>query len=91
MKQIFICETCGHQYNSDVEAVACENAHIAEAERKEKLSKEKNERRNAIAKMIIEYEKDYNETYIGNCLSSEDSIDELMARLFGCKRRGHLG
>ena len=41
MKQIFICETCGRQCSSDAEAIACENAHIAEAERKEKLAKEK--------------------------------------------------
>lgn len=91
MKQYFICETCGKKYDSDKEALACEAYHVEENERVERLKKEKNDRRAAIRKMVEEYEKDYNEIYIGSSFSKSDSLENLLNELFGVGRKSHLG
>ena len=89
MKEIFVCEYCGEQYIDKNKAIACEKAHVAEAEKQERLAKEKQARRNAIGKMLEEYQKDYNEPY--SDVTILKGLDSLYEIIYGKKRNGHLG
>lgn len=89
MKEIFICEYCGEHYPDKNKALACEKAHEVEAEKRARLAKEKQARRNAIGKMLEEYQKDYNEPYSDVTILKD--LDGLYEIIYGKKRNGHLG
>lgn len=86
MKKIYICDVCGKQYNTETDAVACEEKHKVEQEKARKLKEERGVREAEIQKdlralneKIRKYNEDYG-TYRGKLYP--DSLAGLITLLF---------
>lgn len=61
MKVYYYCEKCGKSFDSEKEALNCENEHKIKEEKRKKLEKEKKSRLEAINELLNSYVQDYNE------------------------------
>lgn len=70
MKKYFVCEQCNANYENEAEAIACEEKHLIQKQKREKMLKEQEvrkkeviEARKTYIELLYAYRKDYETHY----------------------------
>lgn len=85
-KVVYVCSDCGKSYDNEAKALACEEAHASERQRKEKLQAEKEARLEAIRaqyeKLLADIRK-FNEDYAEPAtISYTGALDRVLDSFF---------